>query len=92
MRIFPILFLFCFAFGFSQNYTKQENQLISQTKKLDSLMQNNDSNIINLFDENVSFGRILFAITKDLSKNDLLTFSDSEMLKHIQKVQIIEKE
>ena len=56
MRIFPILLLFCFAFGFSQNYTKQENQLISQTKKLDSLMQNNDSNIINLFDENFSFG------------------------------------
>lgn len=56
MRFFPILFLFCFAFGYSQNYSKQEKMLLSQTEKLDSLMQNNDSKILNLFDNEVSFG------------------------------------
>ena len=56
MRFFPILFLFCFVFGFSQNYSKEEKKLLSQTKKLDSLMQNNDSKILNLFEANVSFG------------------------------------
>ncbi|OCK49605.1 hypothetical protein BA768_08370 [Chryseobacterium sp. CBo1] len=56
MKFFPILFLFCCIFGYSQNYSKQQKQLLSQTKKLDSLMQNNDSKILNLFESNVSFG------------------------------------
>ena len=56
MRFFPILFIFCCVFGYSQNYSKQEKQLLSQTKKLDSLMQNNDSKILDLFESNVSFG------------------------------------
>ncbi|MCX8522655.1 hypothetical protein OF897_01800 [Chryseobacterium formosus] len=56
MRFFPILFLFCCVFGYSQNYSKQEKQLLSQTRKLDSLMQNNDSKILELFEKDVSFG------------------------------------
>ena len=56
MRFFPILFLFCFVFGFSQNYSKQERELLSQIVKLDSLMQNNDPKILDLFEANVSFG------------------------------------
>lgn len=56
MRFFPILFLFCCVFGFSQNYSKQERQLLSQIVKLDSLMQNNDPKILDLFEANVSFG------------------------------------
>ena len=53
---FCFIFLVCFVFGFSQAYSRQEKTFLSQVSKLDSLMQNNDSNIINLFDENVSFG------------------------------------
>lgn len=56
MRLFPILFLFCSVFGYAQNYSKQEKQLLSQTAKLDSLMQNNDSKILDLFEPDVSFG------------------------------------
>ncbi|MGO4708143.1 hypothetical protein AB4Y90_03280 [Chryseobacterium sp. 2TAF14] len=54
--MFPILFLFCSVFGYAQNYSKQEKQLLSQTAKLDSLMQNNDSKILDLFEPDVSFG------------------------------------
>lgn len=43
-------------------------------------------------EENISFGRLLYSITKDLTNNDLLTLSDDELVKHIQKIQIIEKE
>lgn len=56
MRLFPILFLFCSAFGYTQKYSKQEKQLLSQIAKLDSLMQNNDSKILDLFEKDVSFG------------------------------------
>lgn len=48
--------MFCFVFGYSQNYSKQEKLLLSQTSKLDSLMQINDSKILDLFESNVSFG------------------------------------
>lgn len=68
--------------------------MTESSKSLKFRLDNDDnfSKDTSFLDENVSFGRILFTITKDLSKNDLLTFSDSEMLKHIQKVQIIEKD
>ncbi len=56
MRFFPILFLFCFVFGFSQNYSKDEKMVLLQAKKLDSLMMNNDTQIIDLFCSDVSFG------------------------------------
>lgn len=56
MRHFTILFLCCFVLGFSQKYPKQEKAVLMQTKRLDSLMQNNDSNILNLFAKDVSFG------------------------------------
>lgn len=56
MRFFPILFLFCFVFGFSQNYSKDEKAVLLQVKKLDSLMMNNDTQIIDLFCSDVSFG------------------------------------
>jgi len=48
--------LVCFVFGFSQNYSKNEKALLSQISKLDSFMQNNDSKILQLFSDDVSFG------------------------------------
>jgi len=56
MKFLTFLFLFNFIFGFSQNYSKQEKALLSQVSKLDSLMQNNDSKILELFSADVSFG------------------------------------
>lgn len=56
MRFFPILFLFCFVFGFSQNYSKDEIAVLLQVKKLDSLMIMNDVQIVELFCTDVSFG------------------------------------
>jgi len=56
MRFFPILFLFCFVFGFSQNYSKDEKAVLLKVKKLDSLMMKNDIQIVDLFCSDVSFG------------------------------------
>ena len=56
MKILLSIFLFCFAFGFSQNYSKPEKAVLLQAKKLDSLMQNNDDKIIDLLSPDVSFG------------------------------------
>ena len=56
MRLLSFLLLFTFVFGFSQTYSKQEKALVSQVSKLDSLMQNNDSKILTLFSNDVSFG------------------------------------
>ena len=50
------IFLVCFVFGFTQNYSKQEKALLGQVSKLDSLMQNNDSKILQLFSDDISFG------------------------------------
>lgn len=55
-RFFPLLLLFCFVFGFSQKYSREEKAVLIQAKKLDSLMQKNDDQIINLFCTDVSFG------------------------------------
>lgn len=54
--LFSFIFLVCFVFGFSQNYSKREKALLTQVLKLDSLMQNNDSRILELFSADVSFG------------------------------------
>lgn len=54
--LFSFIFLVCFIFGFTQNYSKKEKALLSQVSKLDSLMQNNDSKILTLFSDDVSFG------------------------------------
>ncbi|MDF2833146.1 MAG: hypothetical protein K0Q82_2252 [Chryseobacterium indoltheticum] len=56
MRFFPILFLFCFVFGFSQKYSKDEKAVLLQVKKFDSLMMKNDVQIVDLFCSDVSFG------------------------------------
>ena len=47
------IFLVCFVFGFSQTYSKKEKALLSQVSKLDSLMENNDSKILELFSDDV---------------------------------------
>ena len=54
--LFSFIFLVCFVFGFSQNYSKKEKALLSQILKLDLLMQNNNSKILELFSDDVSFG------------------------------------
>lgn len=53
---FSFIFLVCFVFGFSQTYSKQEKALLIQISKLDSLMENNNSKILELFSDDVSFG------------------------------------
>ncbi len=50
------IFLVLFVFGFSQTYSKKEKALLIQVSKLDSLMENNDSKILKLFSDDVSFG------------------------------------
>lgn len=56
MKIFQFLFVFCFVLGFSQKYSIKEKSLLTQVSKLDSLMENNDSKILNLFSDDVFFG------------------------------------
>jgi hypothetical protein len=56
MRFFCGIFLLFFVFGYSQQYSKAEKAVLIQAEKLDSLMENNDHSIINLFSEDVSFG------------------------------------
>lgn len=50
------IFLVFFVVGFSQTYSKKEKALLTQVSKLDSLMKNNDSKILELFSDDVSFG------------------------------------
>ena len=45
-----------FFVGFSQTYSKKEKALLIQVSKLDSLMENNNSKILELFSDDVSFG------------------------------------
>lgn len=45
-----------FFVGFSQTYSKKEKALLIQVSKLDSLMENNNSKILDLFSDDVSFG------------------------------------
>lgn len=40
----------------------------------------------------VTFGSMLYTITKDLSKKELLDMTDQDMVKHIQVLQIKERE
>ncbi len=56
MRFLTLLFCLFFFVGFSQTYSKKEKALLIQVSKLDSLMQNNDSKILDLFSDDVSFG------------------------------------
>ncbi|MFY1048133.1 hypothetical protein [Chryseobacterium sp. GP-SGM7] len=56
MKNLALIFLFSCIFGYAQNYSKKEKQLLFQTAKLDSLMQNNDSKILELLETDVSFG------------------------------------
>ena len=55
-KILYLFFQLFFVFGYSQQYSRQEKQLLSQANKLDSLMQNNDSKILDFFEKDVSFG------------------------------------
>lgn len=56
MKLLQILLFFCFVLGFSQKYSKTEKALLIQVSKLDSLMQNNNSKILELFSDDISFG------------------------------------
>ena len=56
IKFLSSIFFFFFIFGFSQTYSKKEKALLSQVLKLDSLMENNDSKILELFSDDVSFG------------------------------------
>lgn len=47
---------------------------------------------LNKIEGHTSFGELLYAITKDLSKTQLLNISDKDMIKHIQLIQLKEKE
>lgn len=54
--LFSFIFLVFFVFGFTQTYSKREKALLIQVSKLDSFMQSNDSKILTLFSDDVSFG------------------------------------
>lgn len=56
MNILHLIFTLFFIYGYSQNYSKDEDMVLIQAKKLDSLMKNNTKAIINLFSEDISFG------------------------------------
>lgn len=56
MKILLSIFLFCFVFGFSQKYSRDEKIVLLRAKKLDSLMMKNDAQIVTLFCSDVSFG------------------------------------
>lgn len=56
IKFLSSVFFVCFIFGFSQKYSKNENALLNQVSKLDLLMENNDSKILELFSDDVSFG------------------------------------
>lgn len=56
MKLLHVIFIFFFIFGYSQDYSKDEKAVLIQSKKLDSLMKNNDAQIINLLSSDVSFG------------------------------------
>lgn len=43
-------------------------------------------------DTDVTFGSLLYTITKNLSKDQLVNMSDKDMLAHINKLEIIEKD
>lgn len=47
---------------------------------------------ISFLKEEVTFGRVLSALTRNLTQEDMLKISNTEMLKHIQKIQVIEKD
>ncbi|SDF90868.1 nuclear transport factor 2 family protein [Epilithonimonas hungarica] len=56
MKLLQILLFFCFVLGFSQKHSKTEKALLLEVSKLDSLMQNNNSKILELFSDDISFG------------------------------------
>ena len=56
MRFLTLLFCLFFFVGFCQTYSKKEKALLIQVSKLDSLMENNNSKILELFSDDVSFG------------------------------------
>ena len=56
IKFLSSIFFFFFIFGFSQAFSRKEKSLMSQVSKLDSLMENNDSKILELFSDDVSFG------------------------------------
>lgn len=56
MRFLTLLFCLFFFVGFSQTYSRKEKALLIQVSKLDSLMENNNSKILELFSDDVSFG------------------------------------
>ena len=42
--------------------------------------------------DSVTFGQMIYTISKNLSKKELLDMTDSDMVKHIQVLQIKERE
>lgn len=56
MKYFVLIFSFSFIFALSQRSSKQEKAVLTEAKKLDSLMQNNDDKIIDILCSDVSFG------------------------------------
>lgn len=43
-------------------------------------------------DTDVTFGSLLYTITKNFSKEQLISMTDKDMLAHINKLEIIEKD
>ncbi|MDF2933749.1 MAG: hypothetical protein K0R36_3080 [Chryseobacterium sp.] len=56
MKYLVFIFSFFSISALSQSYSKHEKAVLSEAKRLDSLMQNNDDKIIDLLCSEVSFG------------------------------------
>lgn len=46
MKFLQCILFFFFVLGYSQDYSKVEKTVLTQAKKLDSLMKNNDESIL----------------------------------------------
>lgn len=38
----------------------------------------------------ITFGQVIFALTRRIDRKDLLEISDDDFIKHIQKIQVLE--
>lgn len=66
------------------------NSKKSLKKRLDEDEEyNKDTSFL---DTDITFGSLLYTITKNLSKDQLINMSDKDMLAHINKLEIIEKD
>lgn len=81
------------------------NEILMELRILEEIMNESQRNLkkkldsdegyfkdTSFLEEKMTFGKIIYTITKDLSKETLKSMSNKEMIEHIQKIQVIEKD